>query len=239
MATYLELQTRVQSLVIDLPQAVQDYVPTYINEAIRAVQEEHNFKVMEALSGPHSTTIATRSLVAVPNNFKEFRLNREGQGPYFVDDLGQAGWLQTANDRSEALQIFTSEDEGEPRVILRGEPSDELGTSAFEIWPLPDGLSDITGGEYNIYIPYWKYLTPLSADGDQNWLTVNGEQYIVEDAAAAAFAQDWDLGQQAAHLKLAQLFKQRLIKHDKMLRLSTIDILTPKWQGAKTPRLRR
>src|ERR1700730_7807184 len=46
--TYTELQTRVQTRIIDLPAAVQAEVPQLVNEAMYELQSRHNFKCMEA-----------------------------------------------------------------------------------------------------------------------------------------------------------------------------------------------
>ena len=48
MATFLELMTEVRGNIIDLPTFVTNNVPSYVNRAIRELQNKHNFKVMEA-----------------------------------------------------------------------------------------------------------------------------------------------------------------------------------------------
>lgn len=227
MTTFAELQTRVERLVIDLPTSVQTEVPFLINEAMRDIQIDHNFKVQEALLSAQQTTASTRALLAVPSNFKEWR----GE-PYILTNLGVHRKLVPANDRMEVLRLWENDDEGEPEALLIGEPSDELGAASFEVWPLPDGSSDFDNGEYRVYIPYWRFLTALSADGDNNWFTNNGEQYLIEAATARAFALDWDLEKEAVHLQKAQLHKNTLIKRDKLLRVSTTNTLVPHWQGA-------
>lgn len=234
MATYLELQTRVQRLVIDLPAAVTTEVPTLINEVIKAIQDEHNFRVMEALSADNLTTLSTRVLMAVPSNFKELR-----DDPYVTPELGKYKHITVAADRSAVLEEYTATDTGEPKVLLRSEPSDELGASNWEVWPLPDGNSDYDDGEYRVSIPYWRYLTELSADGDTNWFTVKAEEYIIEAAAARAFGLDWDAENMGAHLQLADMHKRRIIKADKMLRAAAVTTLVPHFQGENTPKLRR
>lgn len=234
MATFSELQTRVQRLVIDLPSAVTTEVPELINEAIKGIQEEHNFKVMEALVSAQQTTVATRTLTSVPSTLKDYR-----DEPYLLTSLGEFRPLSIAADRVSLLERFPDDSDGEPKFLLEGEPSDELNARSWEVWPLPDGLSDFENGEYRVYIPYWKFLTELSASGDQNWFTVNGEEYIVESAAARAFMLDWDMEGAASHFQLADNFKKRLIKRDKMFRIQHVTTLVPHWQGEFQPKLRR
>jgi hypothetical protein len=119
---------------------------------------------------------------------------------------------------------------GPPSVILRGEPTDELGATNFEVYPLPDGLSlysNTDAGEYRIVIPYWKYLTVLSAGGDQNWFTNNAEEYIRFDAASQAFFADHDEERGTLWKQRASEQFKDILYRDKLLRLSGFDTLVP------------
>lgn len=234
MATFSAIQTRVQRIVIDLPAAVTTEVPSLINEAIRNLMKEHNFKVMEALTSDNLTVISTRALMSVPSDLKEYR-----DDPYIRYNLGGYRPLTVAADRNSVMERYDFDDEGEPRVLLDAEPTSSLNARSWEVWPLPDGNSDWDDGEYRISVPYWKYLADLSGDSDQNWFTVNAEEYIIEDAAARAFALDWDMEQEAVHMQKAERFKQRIIKVDKTFRLMGVTTLVPHWRGENYPKLRR
>ncbi len=72
MADFWTLQTRVQRRVIDLPASVISEVPDLINEAIRDLQDSHNFHVMRTLT-EETTAAATRALLAKPALFKQLR----------------------------------------------------------------------------------------------------------------------------------------------------------------------
>lgn len=230
---YSGLQTRVQRLVIDLPSAVQTEVPIVINEVIRELQTDHNFKVMEKLVSAQQTTLSTRNLVAVPANFKEYR----GE-PYILSDLGSIQRVYTSADRKEVQHIFADDDTGAPMFLVEAEPTDDLGTRQWEVWPLPDGLSDYANGEYRVYIPYWGYLSTLANNGDQNWFTNNGEEYIIHAAAARCFALDWDAEHEAAMLSKAAIYKKHIMDRDKKMRLSSIGTLVPH-KGVYAPMVRR
>ena len=188
MATFAELQTRVEHIVIDLPTSVTAQVQTLIKEAIRSLQRDHNFKVMEAETSLLSTATATRVLSAVPSDFKELRglpyeIMADGTVRELLNPANRVAiireWGTTAGGEAE-----TDLHNGNPQAILIGEPTSEAGAMNFEVYPLPDGQSLYANGQYRIVVPYWKYLTALSASSDTNWFTANAEQWIVWKAAS-------------------------------------------------------
>ncbi len=234
MATFLELQNAVAGIIIDTPATTLAQVPTFVKEAVRQLQTLHNFKVMEAETSIFVTATGTRTLGAVPSNFKQFR----GK-PYEILADGTVRELMNAADRAAVLREFgdtrggeadTEVMSGPPAVVLRSEPSDDLGTTVFEIYPLPDGLSlyaDTSAGEYRVVVPYWKYLTALSANGDQNWFTNNAEEFIKYQAAAEGFFHDHDEERGTLWTQKAQAKLKDIMLRDKILRLSGVQALVP------------
>lgn len=242
MATFGELQTRVQQIIIDLPTTVTAQVPSLIREVIKDLQIEHNFRIMEA-EAAFTTATQTRVLGAVPDDWKEFR----GK-PYELTSFGKRRELDVGVDRAAAIDLYGSDDaeaeeetlQGPPRLILMGEPSDEEGTADFEVYPYSDGLStwaNSSAGQYRVRIPYWKFLTALSANGDSNWFTNSevGADYIAYMAASEGFFDNWDeeRGQVWATKALAK--KAKLMQLDKRYRMSAMQAL-PYHFGARTPR---
>ncbi len=235
MATFGSLQTRVQTRVIDLPTAVLTEVPDLINDAMRRIQERHNFKVMETLLGPSLTTAASTVLVAVPANFKELRNH-----PYEIRNTGSVHKLITAANRTEALAEYHNDpakDIGAPQVLIEGEPSDDAGTRNFEVYPFPDGASDYSDGEYRVFIPYWRYVTALSSAADTNWFTVNAELYLLADATAAAFMLDWDEERSLFWTDKANKRFNDTLNLDKRFRLAGVDTMVIH-KGVHGPKLR-
>lgn len=231
MATYTELQERVQHIVIDLPTSVTAQVPTLVKEAIRKLQTKHSFKVCEALIGPSVTVVGTRTLVAIPSNFIKWR-----KKPYRIEQNGKVTDLEWAVDRQSVEREYgtaaggeavTADLSGNPRVLLVGEPSDELGTQNIEVYPLPDGDSLYSDGEYRIAIPYYKFLTTLSAGSSQNWFTNNAEEWICWSAAAEAFFLNWDEERGTMWMQKAAGQFQDVVLRDKHLRLSQVTELVP------------
>ncbi len=235
---YLELQTEVERALIDLPDAVQAAVPRLVKFAHRQLQKKHNFWVMKKhLTG--NTTVSTRIWQVGPSNFKAFR---EGEDPWYEASVGSNTHFTVATDKSYITREIEVDDEGPPRYLVKSDPTDELGGFNLEVWPLPDGNSDWTDapeGEYRIKLPYWGYLAELSADDDEDWLTINGDQYIINRAVAEGFALDWDAEGQTEWLGRAQEQFQEVVKLDRMMRLAGTDTLVPHYQGAKSSMLRR
>ena len=223
MATYQTLQDRVTRRVIDLPASVLAEVPTLVNEAIRALQDLHNFKVMEAETGQTETTSGSHTLLTVPSDFKELRGT-----PYEVLNDGTTRDLLLASSREAALDVYPladPNDVGEPKTILDAEPSDVLGGRDFEVYPFPDAASDWPNGNYRIVIPYWKYLPDLADGTDANWFTNSGVEYIIHKATAEAFYLDWDEGRASVwETKAAGQFA-RVLTIDKRYRVGGLRTL--------------
>jgi hypothetical protein len=264
--TYTELQSRVNSRVIDLPQQVQAEVPLLVNEALFELQTRHNFKVMEAelytytqatnrtlqTGAPtngqpplfiwpgQSTTIANQTInVGVAGGFKGFQ---DGAEPTFVRyQDGSVRFISIAPDRRSIYGQFTEGDSSFPSLILVAPPSVVSNNqSLLEVYPLPDAASDWPDGEYRIQIPYFQYLPYLVNGSDANWLTTNphGERFIVEWATAEAFALDWDMPHEQEHKQKAELELKWLIKQDKLFRLSPVNELAVHWRGVYQGRSR-
>lgn len=230
MATYLDLQTKIRTRLIDLPAATLAEVPALVNEAQRELQSRHNFWVMEkSLSA--NTTAVTRALVNTPSDFKEFRLE-----PYYTENTGKVVQMDWARSSRQIKGLFEADDTGPPAFILRGEPSSDLGASSLEVWPLSDSQSDYStapAGEYRITIPYYRYIPDLSAGGDTNWFTMNslGATYLVYKAVALGFAINWDVDKEAEWLTLAEKYYNLVVAEDKRQIVAGHDTFVPH-QGA-------
>lgn len=240
MANFGTLKSRVLARVIDAPAAVSGDVGALVNQAIRDAQDLHKYRVMETQTALLPTSVGVRQFAAIPSDFKEYRT---GEPPYLVRFDGRTLPLLVAPSREEALKVYAQgtldpDDKGEPQVLVEGDPSDDLGTRAWEVYPLPDGLSDWSDGEYRIVVPYWRYLPELSADADTNWFTENLEWYIVYQATGHAFLIDWDEERAAAWFQLAAGQRALGQKADKLARLAGLDTLIP-YSGARAVRLAR
>lgn len=231
MATFAQLQTRVTEIVIDTPTAITSQVPTLIRESVRRLTRLHDFKVCEATTEVFETSLETRVLGAVPSNFYKWR----GK-PYLISEQGRVRELGTFPDRASAMRVYGTEDGGEadptdlsgpPKFLSLSEPSDELGTMNFELWPLPDEESLFTDGNYRIAVPYYKYLTALSGNSDTNWFTNNAEQWLAWDAASQAFFLNWDEQRALTWAQNAAKAYKEVIDADKKLRFSEVTELTP------------
>lgn len=206
MATFLQLQTRVQTRLIDVVSAVSDEIPTLINEAVDALQSIHNWACMRAEAQYITDRTATNSHIIgqIPTNWKEPRGN-----PYYVWKIGQTTelvWLPNRQFTYRAIAPFDPNTMGPPRMLLIGEPTNDtvpdpdnpdllMVALNLEVYPYPDGLSDwntAPSGEYRINIPYWGTLPQLAENTDQNWFTTNATSFIIDFATARGFMLDWD-----------------------------------------------
>lgn len=232
MATFQDLQTRVQRRVIDLPQAVRDEVPDLINQAIRSIQKKHDFKVMEE-ELTLVTVIGSQTLGNVPELWKSLR-----DQAYRTEALGRVFPLSLSNTSRAPREVWATEDEGAPTVLWETSPLSVEGERQFMVWPIPDGNSDWDDGEYRVTIPYWRYVPHLTLPTSTNWFTNNAEMYIINQATAEAFALDWDEERMAVWAQKAAAEQHEVISTDKKFRLAGVDTMVPHWRGARTPNLR-
>lgn len=234
MATFGEMQTRVQQIIIDCPTTVTAHIPSFIKEATRRLQTLHNFQVCKALSSVYTTTEGTRVLGALPSNWIRIRGN-----PYEIHVDGQVREFAFSLDRADVEREYGSDAGGQastdilsgpPRVILQSESTADSGAANLELYPLPDGNSLYeapNAGEYRIRIPYWKFLTELSAAGDTNWFTVHANEWIVWMAAAEGFFSDHDEERGTLWTQKAMGKWQEIVKRDKLEQVAMVTHLVP------------
>lgn len=230
MSDYQSLQDDVQAILIDSPSAVTSRIARLVNTGKKRIQELYNFEVMKAEHAVN-TTLNTRILAAVPSDFKGFR----GE-PYFLRNDGTQQPIGIATDRAHILRAYGNADTSFPQYLLRSEPTNSLGATNWEMWPLPDGNSDYTAapaGEYRVKIPYWKFLPDFVNAADQDWLSNNAEWAIIYFAAARGFELDWDAEQNASYIAKGKAELEQVKLIDKYQKFSQIDTLIPHYKGAR------
>lgn len=195
MATFGELKTEATTLVIDVPTAVSQLMGSFVNRAVRKLQQKHNFKTMERVLNA-VTVVDVRLLAELPTDWKQPR-----NKPYHTlgNDPDQSGYsrLYWGSEDAELFARYNMQ-AGMPRALIHDGQTNEL-----RVYPLPDGQStDYVDGEYRIVIPYWGYLPTMINDSDANWFTNNAEQWIVYQAVSEAFFANEDE-------QRAQLWQQR------------------------------
>ncbi len=220
MATYSEIQTRVNRYVIDLPTAVTAEIPTLVNEAIKKAERRHNFRAMEA-----RTTLTTAENTQTLGTIARFKEKRSR--PWLRD--GQAGELGTSlidweRSLEDTLKTFpydaVSTNTGGAPELLHIDEVDEDDLATIWVFPMPDANSQWDNGLYRVVIPYWEYLADLSADGDDDWFTNHGEEYVYKKAVAGAFWANWDEQRAAVWDARAELEYLELVREDRRARLA-------------------
>lgn len=220
--TFAEIQTEVERRLIDLPQAVQDAIPSLVNQAIRDMQDTHNYKAMEATQ-ESNTVLDTRVLVAKPALWKEAR----GR-PWYEENTGTVTLMEYSPDTNSALMQYNDDGVGgEPALLV-------LTPANIEVYPKSDGNSDFGDGEYRVRVPYWAYTAELSDDADTNWFTANAALYIIDRATADGFKIDWDEGRAKFWDGEADKRFRKVLNKDKYEWLATTDTLALN-TGARGP----
>jgi hypothetical protein len=220
---YLALQNAVLANLIDTPTIVRNAVPGLVQAAHRTLQRKHNFFVMKANKAADTVT-NTRVLAAVPSDWK-----RPRERPYYTDG-GLAQYLSFAQEK-DALGRFTATDQGRPTYLI------DDGTN-LNIYPLPDGLAPVTGGQYSVVVPYFKWLPAPTADTDEDWFLLNAAEYIEYQASADGFAKDWDEAHSSYWQNRADKKLTEVINADKERWLGALDTFVPN-NGAYGPRSQR
>ncbi len=228
MASYTQLQTRVNRYVIDVTTAVSAEVPTLINEAIIAAEKRHNFKAMETRT-TLTTALNTQTLGTIAR-WKELRARpflRDGQDGVLGTTL--IDWEASLEDTIKSYDYdAVSTNVGGPPELLHLESVDEDQLATVWVFPMPDDNSQWDNGLYRVVIPYWEYLADLSADADDNWFTNQGEEYVFMKAVASAFWVNWDETRAAIWDARAEKELQALIRVDRRARLGRSVTLVPR-----------
>lgn len=242
MGTFASIQTRVQNRTIDLPASVQAEIPALVNLAVNKIQEKHNFKVMEgelAFVTNHLAGDGGRFLGQTPTSFKEFR----NGDPFWIKNDGTVRTIATAQKRGDVWgpDYLDNADIGFPLAIVM--ENGMVATSGdfainFDVYPLPDGNSDFTDGEYRIFIPTFNYTAPLVAGGDTNWFTLHAEEWVVAYATSEAMAVDWNFEGEQLWTSRANKFYNDVVLQDKRARLAGVTTLVPHRLGARQSKLR-
>lgn len=230
MSTFLELQTAVQDLVIDLPPKVQSAIPRLINDAIKSVQKKYNFFSM---SGKKLFTTSNNVfLLGTIDNFKEYR----DQGPYLFKQHSKGVRLTTGDVINVQVAINQTEP-GTPKYITE-DISAATNVYSFNVLPYPDTNSDWDNGNYQIVIPYYAYTASLVNSNDTNWFTNNMDDYIIDKAVGEAFGLDWDYDAMAVWLQRADEKFKEAKKADKTSRIASVNELAVFWQGGRQAHVR-
>lgn len=236
-----EIEERVKSYILDLPEETDELVPDWINQAVREAEDRYNFRHMEATIQVQ-TVVGVRELTAPNSRYKAQRAD-----PFLLYKNGSTREIDWAPSQSDMLRQFpeASEDPtrgaGAPQFLL--EVYDEY-ESAYElhVYPLPDGNSDWANGEYRVRVPYWRYSVDLVDGGDTNFFTLNAPFYLIYRATSLGceFNRDEQRGQY--YLGKAEGEYQRIVgsaKRAKVGRRDELTIRTGVNGPAKTPRLGR
>lgn len=219
MATFFDLKLRLERWIIDKNIQITTESGDLINKAHRELQDRYNFKAMEATTAAIETTNITRLLTTLPTDWKERRAN-----PYLIDVNGNTWPIEWAPSEEEMVKIYddnTTTGKGEPEFLYET-------FTGFNVYPYPDELSDHANGNWQIVIPYWKYLDVLSDDADTDWITENRHWPVFAHALSFAFLLNQDEERAAVWTQIAENDMTRGIKHEKRKKVKRSGVLRPR-----------
>lgn len=217
MAEQSEITDRVESLIIDTNTAVLAEIDGLLNKAQVDAEDRRGLRIFEA-AVTHTLTNGTsytggEGLAArfdVPSDWNGI------QRDPFVDNNDGTYTPMSAITMSEFFSMGhdSTNDLGKPKYwFLQNED-----TTAFPMqacyYPEPDNEGPFGSDpyDYHVIMPYWRRLATLTADDDENWLSINAEDYLVWKTAAYAFEFNRDLELAGHYFAKAEAEYRRLRK---------------------------
>ncbi len=227
MPTFLQIRDSVTRRLIDANVSITTEVSELVNNALKMIQDLHNFKIMEAKNGPIVTVQASRILLdPLPTDWKDSR-----DFPWIREWDGGTTPIQWAPSQAEMAKIFPLNDstvtgQGKPQYVVWDGEDERL-----EIQPFPDTKSNWAGGgDWRVVVPYWKYLPALVANEDTNWFTNNASEFLRDQAVAEGFYINWDEERAQLWEQRAAVQFQKTKKVDKRVRINyQATTLTPRF----------
>lgn len=231
MATFATLKTKVQRRVADVTVGLTAEIGDLINEARIEVMDRTNFSWMKA-EVDFTTLLNTRTLGVTPADWKQWR-----ERPYWVEDnQGQTHQMLSVRSEATAEDAVETERVGSPQYLVRGMETPTTDASSLLIYPLPNGLSDYSDGEYRVKVPYYKYLALMTADGDEDAMSLDAGlvRFIIDWACKLAYELDWNEKRASYYEGTAEKTWARMKRRNGLKVLSGINTLVPH-QGADDP----
>jgi len=191
-------------------QDLADEYGAWVNRALVAIQADNSYNCMRHL-GSVTITSGTSS-VRLPADFKEFV---PAQGAIAVTDA-------TVTNRSlQPCELVTRE------KLIRIRSSTILAPTVFDrglqVFETTDGdtafLNTLDAAPQDLLftISYFRYLPPLAADDDQNYLTRTYEDMVQARTKAVAFSVIND-PLEGAELAKYEIHRRKAVTHDARLR---------------------
>jgi hypothetical protein len=233
MATFLDIKTRVLRRLIDAPPAITAEIGELVNDALREVQDRFNFPWMRTTVS-FTTAAGTHTLGATPTDLKCFR-----ERPYWIENTqGRVHKFPPVRAKEPALNDATDQQIGPPRALVQDVQAAATGTSSLLVYPLSDSASDYTDGQYRIVVPYYKYLSEFSSDGDSNVATLDRRlvRFMVDWATKLGHEMNWDAPKAEQWATLAEKEWIKIKGKEGEVALMGLDVLVPH-QGADDPRM--
>lgn len=175
---------------------------SWINRGVRAVQRDHSFNCMRHVS--NITMTAGTSAVVLPGDFKELQPKKHKVGPVTLYTPTQ-GYFSVEVTSREALIGAAPMARGTETQARVYESND--GNQAFL------NFLDNTQADATFSVSYFRFLPPLVADTDENYLTREFEEMVQAKIKQIAFSSIND-PQAVTELALYETEKRKAIAFD-------------------------
>lgn len=231
------IKARVARRMVDSTTAFTAEIGDFVNDAFKEVQDRYNFPWMKAVAS-YTTAVGTRTLGPTPTDYKSWR-----EHPYLLQNTdGTSIPLVMVRSQAAALAGIADQRKNRPEQIVQDmeDVNQSTGTTNLFVYPLPDGVSDYTDGEYRVKVPYWRTYPDMVNDGDQNPATLdrNIAKFMLEWAMYLSFPMDWNDGRAEVWRQMAERTWVRIKSKEAGIALLGIDVLVPH-MGADDPRVAR
>lgn len=227
MATLAQINAEVLRIVEEHIDALTTAITTHVQRAQRAIEDRCGFAIQRAevtYQVMPSTTSYTK-----PADFVAVR-----KAPYLLERSDSTQYRRLA-EMEDFLHLGLIGTTGVPRYWR------EIGEEDIAFWPIGDsaGPSISTPGAYEITVPYYKRLTTLSADGDENWWSQHLDDVLAWRAAAFVFAelrdpmaQWWSSAAAARYLEVRNQHKRNRVRQEET-RVTPAESLSARTQSAR------
>lgn len=206
-----ELKARVSTIIARNNAIVTAEIPNWINTAMHKVCNHKNFWFLQTLR--QSTLTEDQQDYYYPADAST--LYKDDSILYLYNTTDNKYKILHMIAFEEALKLYGPNDKGEPQYWIANRTS-------FKIFPIPDDT-------YNIAFLYYQFFADLVLDADENTLTVEMSDILIEGALSEGFAYLQEVNDVQLHEAKFQALLKSLVVRDTDRRLPSDIKLIPKF----------
>jgi len=206
-----EIKTQVGVLIARNNSTVTAQIPLWIRTAQRRVNNHKNWWFLQTLR--QSTLTEDQQSYYYPADAST--LYKDDNVLYLYNTTDNKYTILEMIGFEEALKLYGPTTKGVPKHWV-------AERNAFRLFPIPDD-------DYNVAFLYYQFLAYLSADADENTLTREYPDLLIEGALAEGFAYLQELNDVQLHEAKFQALLKHLVIRDTDRKLPLNVKLIPKY----------